>query len=87
LVSGSVAAVGGAFVARGAFTRGARAGGDDAARTPRPGGELVIAFDGTSISTFALDPHNSGFAPHNRVMRSIYDSLTHLLPDQSVALG
>lgn len=43
-----------------------------------------MAFDGTAVSTFALDPHNSGFAPHNRVMRSIYDSLTRLLPDQSI---
>jgi peptide/nickel transport system substrate-binding protein len=31
-----------------------------------------------------LDPHNSGFAPHNRVFRSIFDSLLVLLPDQSV---
>jgi peptide/nickel transport system substrate-binding protein len=48
------------------------------------GGELNVAFDGAGVTTFALDPHNSGYAPHNRVMRSIYDSLTRLLPDQSV---
>ncbi|MET0287132.1 MAG: ABC transporter substrate-binding protein, partial [Polyangiales bacterium] len=45
---------------------------------------LTIAFDGAGVSAFALDPHNSGYAPHNRVMRSIYDSLTRLLPDQSI---
>jgi peptide/nickel transport system substrate-binding protein len=48
------------------------------------GEELVVAFDGASVTAILLDPHNSGFAPHNRVMRSIYDSLTRLLPDQSV---
>lgn len=45
---------------------------------------MLVAFDGAAISTFVLDPHNSGFAPHNRVMRSIYDNLTRLLPDQSL---
>ncbi len=56
-------------------------------RTKAGGGardELVVAYDGTSSSRFGLDPHNSGFAPLNRVMRSIYDNLTVLLPDQSV---
>jgi peptide/nickel transport system substrate-binding protein len=48
------------------------------------GGELIIAFDGAGVSNILLDPQNSGYAPHNRVMRSIYDSLTRLLPDQSV---
>jgi len=48
------------------------------------GGELVIAFDGAGVFTIALDPHNSGYAPHNRIIRSIVDNLTRLLPDQSV---
>jgi peptide/nickel transport system substrate-binding protein len=47
---------------------------------PKPGGELVFAFDGTAISQFALDPHKSAFAPHARVIRSIFDSLVVLLP-------
>ncbi len=51
---------------------------------PRRGGELIFGLDGAAVSTFVLDPHNSGFAPHNRVFRSIFDSLTVLLPDQSV---
>lgn len=46
--------------------------------------ELIVAFDGTTISKFVLDPHNSVFAPHGRVMRSIYDNLVQLLPDGSV---
>jgi peptide/nickel transport system substrate-binding protein len=46
--------------------------------------ELVVAFDGAGVSNILLDPHNSGYAPHNRVMRSIYDNLTRLRPDQSV---
>lgn len=49
------------------------------------GGELRVAFDGAGVSTIALDPQNSGYAPHNRVMRSIFDSLTRLNPDQSVS--
>ncbi|PZP45171.1 MAG: ABC transporter substrate-binding protein [Azospirillum brasilense] len=52
--------------------------------TPRRGGELIFGLDGAAVSSFVLDPHNSGFAPHNRVFRSIFDSLTVLLPDQSV---
>ncbi len=51
---------------------------------PRPGGELQFGLDGAAVVTFVLDPHNSGFAPHNRVFRSIFDSLVVLLPDQSV---
>ena len=86
LIAGAVAAVGGVFAVRGALSRAAskdnRAGAD--AGAPRAGGELVVAFDGAAVATFALDPQNSGFAPHNRVMRSIFDNLTHLLPDQTV---
>jgi peptide/nickel transport system substrate-binding protein len=52
---------------------------------PRPGGELVFALDGAAVVKFVLDPHNSGFAPHNRVFRSIYDSLVVLLPNQKAA--
>ncbi len=85
LVAGAVAGVGGLFAVRGAFKRAAEGGASQAAAQPRGGGELLVAFDGTTVSTFAFDPQNSGFAPHNRVMRSIYDSLTRLLPDQSVA--
>jgi len=58
--------------------------GASASTSPRTGGELRVAFDGAAIATFVLDPHNSGFAPHNRVMRSIYDNLVRLLPDQTV---
>jgi peptide/nickel transport system substrate-binding protein len=54
------------------------------ATMPKPGGELVFALDGAAVVTFLLDPHNSGFAPHNRVFRSIFDSLVVLRPDQSV---
>lgn len=50
----------------------------------RPGGELVVGFDGAGILKFVLDPHNSLFAPHNRVFRSIFDNLVVLLPDQTV---
>ncbi|MET0388197.1 MAG: ABC transporter substrate-binding protein [Polyangiales bacterium] len=49
--------------------------------TPKPGGELVFAFDGAALAQFALDPHKSAFAPHHRVMRSIFDSLVVALPD------
>jgi peptide/nickel transport system substrate-binding protein len=51
---------------------------------PRRGGTLKVAFDGAAIATFNLDPQNSSFAPHNRVMRSLYDNLTVLRPDQTV---
>jgi peptide/nickel transport system substrate-binding protein len=50
---------------------------------PKPGGELLFAFDGTAASQFALDPHNSAFAPHHRIMRSIFDSLVVARPDKS----
>lgn len=52
--------------------------------SPRQGGELVFGLDGAAVASFILDPHDSGFAPHNRVFRSIYDSLVVLRPDQSV---
>src|SRR6187551_1390144 len=86
LIAGAVGTIGGAFAIRGALghatTKDARTlSGTGVARA---GGELIVAFDGAAVATFALDPQNSGFAPHNRVMRSIYDSLTHLRPDQSV---
>lgn len=77
LIGGAAAAIGGAFAARGAFSHAASVGGAETGHAPRPGGELVVAFDGTTISTFALDPHNSGFAPHNRVMRlNVADCVT-----------
>lgn len=44
------------------------------------GGELVFAFDGAAVTQFVLDPHKSLFAPHHRVIRSIFDSLVVLLP-------
>lgn len=54
----------------------------DAAATDQPvaGGELVFAFDGAGVSTFPLDPSRSGFAPHFRIMRSVFDSLVTPLP-------
>ena len=54
------------------------------ATAPKPGGELLFALDGAAVVTFVLDPHNSGFAPHNRVFRSIFDSLVVLLANQSL---
>jgi peptide/nickel transport system substrate-binding protein len=45
------------------------------------GGELVFGFDGASLTTFPLDPEKSAFAPHHRVMRSIFDSLVVALPE------
>ena len=86
LIAGAVGTIGGAFAIRGALghatTKDARTlSGTGVARA---GGELIVAFDGAAVATFALDPQNSGFAPHNRVLRSIYDNLTQLLPDQSV---
>jgi peptide/nickel transport system substrate-binding protein len=47
-------------------------------------GELQVGFDGAAVVKFVLDPHNSLFAPHNRVIRSIYDNLVVLNPDQTV---
>src|ERR1700761_8690493 len=52
--------------------------------TPHPGGELVFAFDGTSQTQFALDPHKSAFAPHARIIRAIFDSLVVLLPEHRI---
>jgi peptide/nickel transport system substrate-binding protein len=63
---------------------GLRGRGAKSAAAAQKGGELVVAFDGTSSSRFGFDPHNSGFAPHNRIIRSIYDNLTLLLPDQTI---
>jgi peptide/nickel transport system substrate-binding protein len=54
---------------------------EEAARSPAPGGELLFAFDGAAIAQFVLDPHKSAFAPHHRIMRSIFDSLITALPD------
>lgn len=54
-----------------------------AADKPHPGGELVFGFDGAAVAQFVLDPHKSLFAPHHRVMRSVFDSLVVALPDQS----
>lgn len=51
---------------------------------PRSGGELVFGFDGATLSQFELDPHKSAFAPHSRVIRSVFDSLVVLLPEHRV---
>lgn len=48
---------------------------------PHPGGELVFGFDGTSTTQFAFDPHKCAFAPHARIIRSLFDSLVVLLPE------
>lgn len=48
-------------------------------------GVLQVGFDGAAVVRFVLDPHNSLFAPHNRVLRSIFDNLVVLQPDQSLA--
>jgi len=50
------------------------------ASQPHVGGELVFGFDGAANTQFALDPHKSAFAPHARIIRSIFDSLVVLLP-------
>jgi peptide/nickel transport system substrate-binding protein len=60
------------------------AAGFSPARAQASGGELLVGFDGAAVVRFVLDPHNSLFAPHNRVIRSIFDNLVVLLPDQSV---
>jgi peptide/nickel transport system substrate-binding protein len=62
----------------------ARRAGAEAVALPKSGGDLEVAFDGAAVVRFVLDPHNSGFAPHNRVMRSIFDNLVVLQDDQSV---
>lgn len=51
----------------------------DLAAKPTPGGQLLFAFDGASVP-FTFDPHHSLFAPHHRLMRSIFDSLVVALP-------
>ncbi len=85
LIGSALAAVGALFAARGTLGRRAASRlSTTGFGTPRAGGELLVAFDGAAVANFALDPQNSGFAPHNRVMRSIFDSLTRLLPDQSI---
>jgi peptide/nickel transport system substrate-binding protein len=53
----------------------------DSNTVPVAGGELVFAFDGGALTQFDLDPHKSTFAPHHRIMRSIFDSLVVLLPN------
>ena len=58
----------------------ARESEDPLKSQPHVGGELVFGFDGASNTQFALDPHNSAFAPHARIIRSIFDSLVVLLP-------
>ena len=57
-----------------------RAGAGGSEAKPVSGGELIFAFDGAAIAQFQLDPHRSAFAPHHRVMRSIYESLVVALP-------
>ncbi|WP_077034530.1 ABC transporter substrate-binding protein [Pelomonas sp. KK5] len=52
--------------------------------TPVKGGELVFAFDGAAITAFGLDPQRSLFAPHHRIIRSIFDSLVVLQPGGKV---
>jgi peptide/nickel transport system substrate-binding protein len=49
--------------------------------SPGSGGTLVFAFDGAAVTQFNLDPHKSGYAPHHRVIRSIFDSLVVALPE------
>jgi peptide/nickel transport system substrate-binding protein len=68
-----------------ALLEACRRGGDPghAATTddrPRSGGDLLFAFDGAAVTEFALDPHKSAFAPHHRIMRSIFDSLVVARP-------
>ncbi len=48
---------------------------------PHVGGELVFGFDGTATTQFAFDPHKCAFAPHARIIRSLFDSLVVLLPE------
>jgi peptide/nickel transport system substrate-binding protein len=66
--------------------RGDAGGGSASSRgvepgSPVAGGELVFAFDGAAITDFQLDPHKSAFAPHQRIIRSIFDSLVVALPE------
>ncbi|MFT3966187.1 MAG: ABC transporter substrate-binding protein [Sphingobium sp.] len=85
LGGGAVAALGGGawLLSRGAGARAGEAVNADAG-PPRRGGELVFAFDGGGGSRFLFDPHKSGYAPHNRVMRAVFDNLTVLNEDESV---
>jgi peptide/nickel transport system substrate-binding protein len=69
---------------RGPATGTTGSGLTGSAPTIQPGGELVFAFDGAALTQFGLDPHKSAFAPHNRVFRSIFDSLVVALPDHTV---
>ncbi|MDB4974211.1 MAG: transporter substrate-binding protein [Myxococcaceae bacterium] len=58
---------------------GERRADETLSQTPVSGGELLFAFDGASVP-FTFDPHHSLFAPHHRIMRSIFDSLVVALP-------
>jgi peptide/nickel transport system substrate-binding protein len=62
-------------------TTGDRSRAVESPGKPVAGGELVFAFDGAAITQFALDPHKSAFAPHHRVIRSLFDSLVVALPE------
>ncbi len=79
LLGGAAVLVAGAFLWR---PRGR--GAANAPESSQRGGELIVAFDGTSTTRFAFDPQNSGFAPYNRVIRSIFDNLVVLRPDQTL---
>ncbi len=59
---------------------GAPSEGSGVADAPRAGGDLLFAFDGAAVTQFALDPNKSAFAPHHRIMRSIFDSLVVARP-------
>ncbi|MFJ4373948.1 ABC transporter substrate-binding protein [Pseudomonas japonica] len=43
--------------------------------------QVVFGIDGGAQTQFQLDPHLIGFAPHNRMLRQIFDSLVVLLPN------
>ncbi len=68
-----------------AGTAMAAAAGLRASAAPKTGGDLTIAFDGTSSTAFKFDPHDCRFAPQARILRSIFDNLVVLQADQSVA--
>jgi peptide/nickel transport system substrate-binding protein len=74
-----LAALGG--LALGACGRESAAGPRATATKPVSGGELLFAFDGAAVTQFVLDPHKSAFAPHHRIMRSIFDGLVVALAD------
>jgi peptide/nickel transport system substrate-binding protein len=61
--------------------RESAAGASAVATKPISGGELLFAFDGAAVTQFVLDPHKSAFAPHHRIMRSIFDGLVVALAD------